>query len=315
MNIINFSNLESQVLNVFNEGKKTFDDIVEAISINEKTLETVLSGLIAKSILRLNVNTNEYEYLTKVTGEIVILDGNLLLPTTVIKLKDKMLVTRGDWYEFPLDFDIRRIIWNVKLESKTNSTLVDLIRTSVLKDKKSKIIQLKEYESLVNKIVPYSPNIGLLIHCVGENVTDISILFRIKIDTKNLELTAEHKGFSVRSEINTEELIEQLKTPIAERDYKKIKLNQIHNFTDFIFSKNEIPMSLANNELTFLKISGIKKTFEFSYYKMDVNGTTKKLDVEIFENQNEAIEKIRDIFKGLPQMILAENNFMIEMSE
>ena len=314
MDIINFSNLESQVLNLFNLGNKTFDSINNLSSIAEKTLSSVLEGLISKNILKLNPISKEYEYQTKVNGEIFICDGNLLLPTTVIKLKDKILVTRGEWYEFPIDFDIRRIIWNVKLESKSNSTLVDLIRTSVLKEKKSKIVQLLEYENLCNKIVPYSPTIGLLIHCVGESVTDISIIFKIKIN--KADITAEHRGFTVRSEISTEELLTSLKKPIAERNYiKDIKINQIHNFSDFIFSKNEIPISLINNELTFVKITGIKKLFEITYFKMDVLGNVKKLDVESFDDSNEAIEKLRDIFKGLPTLILSENDFMSEMTE
>jgi hypothetical protein len=315
MDIINFSNLESQVLSLFNSGKKTFDDINEIASIAEKTLTSVLEGLISKNILKLNQITREYEYQTKVNDEIVILDGNLLLPTTIIKLKDKMFITRGEWYEFPIDFDIRRIIWNVKLETKTNSTLVDLIRTSVLKEKKSKIVQLPEYTNLCNKIVPYSPTIGLLIHCVGEIVTDISIIFKIKIN-KSVDVTAEHRGFTVRSEISTEELIKTLNKPVAERKYQEeIKINQIHNFSDFIFSKNEIPISLSNNELTFIKITGIKKSFEITYFKMDVLGNIKKLDVESFDDSNEAIEKLRDIFKGFPSLILSENNFMSEMTE
>jgi len=315
MDIINFSNLESQVLNLFNQGKKTFDSINESSSIAEKTLTSVLEGLISKNIFKLNINTCEYEYQTKVNGEIFICDGNLLLPTTIIKLKDKILVTRGEWYEFPVDFDIRRIIWNVKLESKSNSTLVDLIRTSVLKEKKSKIVQLLEYENLCNKIVPYSPTIGLLIHCVGESVTDISIIFKIKIN-KTADISSEHRGFTVRSEISTEELIAVLKKPIVERNYiNDIKINQIHNFSDFIFSKNEIPVSLINNELTFIKITGIKKLFELTYFKMDILGNVKKLDIETFDDSNEAIDKLRDIFKGLPSLILSENDFMSEMTE
>ncbi len=315
MDIINFSNLESQVLSLFNSGNKTFEQINEKACIADKTLNNVLEGLISKNILKLNSTTKEYEYQTKVNGEIVILAGNLLLPTTVIKQKDRILISRGEWYEFPVDFDIRRIIWNVKLESKTNSTLVDLIRTSVLKEKKSKIVQLPEFENLCNKIVPYSPTLGLLIHCVGESVTDISIVFKIKIN-KSSDMTPEHRGFTVRSEISTEELIGELGKPLKDRNYiENIKINQIHNFSDFIFSKNEIPVSLSNNELTFIKITGIKKSFELTYFKMDITGNIKKIDVETFDDSNEAIDKLRDIFKGFPNLILSENNFMSEMTE
>jgi hypothetical protein len=61
------------------------------------------------------------------------------LPVTIIKTKTKTLVSRGAWYEFPLDFDVRRIIWNVQLPNNNRSTLVDLIQNSILKEKKSKI--------------------------------------------------------------------------------------------------------------------------------------------------------------------------------
>ncbi len=314
MDVLNFTNLESQVLSSFNEGKKTFEQLIEAVSLSEKTLNTILEGLISKNILKLDSKTKQYSYQTKVDGEIIILDGNLLLPTTIIRMKDKMLITRGEWYEFPLDFDIRRIIWNVKLETKTNSTLVDLIKSSVLKEKKSKIVQLPEYINLVNKIVPYSSKIGLLIHCVSETVTDVSILFKIKLST-NSDISIEHKGFTVRSEISTPELITQLKLPVAQRNYGEISLNKIYNFSDFIFSKNEIPVSLNSNELIYIKITGIKKSFELSYYKMDLIGNNQKFDVENFDDSNEAIEKLREIFNGFPSILLSESNFMSEMTE
>src|ERR1035437_9110696 len=201
MEIINFSNLETQVLSLFNSGYHTFEALLDNAGISEKTLTSVMEGLLSKNILSFNQVTKKYSYQTNVNGEYVILDGNLLLPCTVLKMKDKLLVSRGSWYEFPLDFDIRRIIWNVKIPAKTTSTLVDLISSSVLKEKKSKIVQLPEYQYLVDKIVPYSKTIGLLIHCVGETITDISIIFKLQI-VKNAEITPEHRGFRVRTEIN-----------------------------------------------------------------------------------------------------------------
>jgi hypothetical protein len=316
MDIVNFSNLESQVLSLFNEGNKTFDSLLEASPITEKTLNSILEGLISKNILKLNPTKHEYEYQSKVNGDIIILDGNILLPTTVIKMKDKILVCRGEWYEFPIDFDIRRIIWNVKLENKTNSTLVDLIKTSILKVKKSRIVQLPEYENLKNKIVPYSKSLGLLLNTIGEEVTDVTIIFKIPI-IANSEITPEHRGFTVNTEISTEELLTQLKLPVNERSYETgIKLNRIYNFSDFIFSKNEIPVSFSTtNELTFVKISGIRKTFELSYMSINSLGHVKKLDIESFDDANEGIEKLRDIFKGLPSLILSQNNFISELTE
>jgi hypothetical protein len=315
MEVINFSNLESQVLDLINRGKKTYDLLLENVSFNEKSLTTVIEGLVSKNIIKLDTKSQEYVYQTKVNGDLVILDGNILLPTTILKLNDKIIVSRGSWYEFPIDFDVRRIIWNVKIDEKTNSTLVDLIKSSVLKVKKTKIIQIPEYENLRNKVVPYSDKIGLQLVTIGEEVTDIFILFKININQAN-DISVIHKGFCVQSEIDTNELIEELKLPVEQRNYsEKIKLNKIFNFSDFLFSKNEIPISLQNNILTYLKITGIKKSFEFTYYSIDSTGNSKKLDVEIFDDNTEAIEKLREIFRNLPSLILNSNNFTVEMTE
>ena len=313
MDVMNFSNLESQVLSSFNQGNNTFEKLLNSVSIGEKSLTNILESLTSKKIFKFDTIKKEYIYQTKVNGDVVILDGNLLLPTTILRMNDKILISRGEWYEFPIYFDIRRIIWNVKLESKTNSTLVDLIRSSVLKEKKSKLVQLPEYVNLIGKIIPYSPTLGLLINCIGEEITDISILFKIKMEN---DISIEHRGFTVRSEISTAEMLKQLKLPINERNFLEgIKLNQIYNFSDFIFSKNEIPILLANNELTYIKITGIKKTFELTYFKMDITGNPKKIDVETFEDSIEAIDKLRDIFKGFPSLLLAQNSFMCEITE
>lgn len=315
MDIMNFSNLESQVLSSFNEGNRTFDTILDNLQINNKSLNTVIEGLIAKNIFTVNKQTGEYVYQSKIEGDLVILDGNILLPTTILKLENKLLICRGEWYEFPLDFDVRRIIWNVKLENKTNSTLVDLIQNSVLKAKKSRLVQLPEYENLKNKVVPYSPKIGLSINCVGEGVTDINIIFKIFIDDKS-DISAVHQGFSVQSEISTDELITQLKLPVDQRNYvDNIKLNHIFNFSDFIFSNNEIPVSITKGKLSYIKITGIRKGFELSYYDMDITGKKQKLTSDFYDETSEAIETLRDIFKGLPSLILSESNFTSELTE
>ena len=315
MDITNFSNLESQVLSLFNSGNNTFEKLSENSGIAEKTLTSVIDSLVAKNILKFNAATQVYSYQSNVNGECVILDGNLLLPCTIIKLKDKILVCRGEWYEFPIDFDTRRIIWNVKIPNKTSSTLVDLIRSSVLKEKKSRIVQLPEHQNLVDKIVPFSKKIGLLIHCVGETNTDVSIIFKIPI-IKNSDITPEHRGFKVRTEISTEELLKQLKLPVSERNYEEgIKLNRIFNFSDFVYSQNEIPIELNENGLNYLKITGIKKSFEFTYYNFLPNGVAKKIDTEQYDDSKEAIETLRAIFEKFPKQILSENNFLTEMED
>lgn len=148
-----FSSLEATFLSKFNNGFKTFEALKENVPFNEKTLTNIIETLIAKNVIKFNPKTNEYFYDTPVNGEIVILDGNIMLPVTIIRTKTKTLVSRGAWYEFELDFDVRRIIWNVQLPNNNSSTLVDLIQSSILKEKKSKIIQLPEYANLVNKLI------------------------------------------------------------------------------------------------------------------------------------------------------------------
>lgn len=316
MIIENFSANESQILSLINQGNNTFEKLLNTVQFSEKTLTSTIEGLISKKILLFDIKSNEYKYDSKFDGEMIILDGNILLPTTIIKVPEKnlMYVTRGEWYQFPIDFDVRRIIWNVKIDTKTNSTLVDLIKTSVLKERKSRVVQLVEYENLKNKIVPYSDTIGLYLNTIGEEITEVTILFKIKLE-ENSSVSIEHRGFSIRSEILTNELITELKLPVNERNYNNIKLNKIFNFSDFIFSKNEIPVSLTDKGLTFLRITGVKKMFEFTYIKMNFTGETQILQVLEFDDSNEAIEHLRNVFNGLPNMILTQNNFFVELTD
>lgn len=315
MDIMNFSALESTFLSTFNNGYKSYEDLLEHTNFNEKTLSIIIEGLLSKNIIEFNTTKKEYQYQTKVEGEIVLLDGNVMLPTTIIRQKNELLVCRGEWYSFPLDFDVRRIIWNVKLDQKTNSTLVDLIQSSILKTKKPKIQQLPEYEGLKNKVVPYSDNISLSLKCIGEEITDVHIMFKIKISLDS-DISVEHRGFVVPSEISTDQLIDELKKPVAERNYSEnIKLNKMFNFSDFIFSNNEIPISHNDNVLTYFKITGIRKSLEITYYKMDISGNKEKLDVENFIDYNDGIDKIRELFRGFPEMILSDNHISVEMTE
>jgi hypothetical protein len=311
MNIINYNHLETQILDAINKGQDTYDEILNYVDFNDKTFLTVLEGLISKHVIKFDNKTGKYGYDTKIDGEMIILDGNYFLPATFIKLDDKLIVSRGEWYEFQKDFDIRRIIWNIKLDFKTDSTLVDLIKSATLKEKKTKIVQLPEYENLRNKIVPYTPNIGFLIHTVGEYVTDISIIFKIKLSKS--DICVEHRGFTVRSEIATQELIEQLNKPVAERNYvENISINKLFLVKDFVFSKNDIPISLINEELIYAKITGIKNNFELTYYKLDSLGNTKKIDVESFDEVEEFNQKLQELLLGYPSKLLSSCNFCIE---
>lgn len=317
MNVENFSAMESEVLSLLNQGFKTFDSLIEKVSFSEKILNQTLETLCAKNILVFDNKQKIYRYDSPIDKEMVVLDGNILLPTTIIRFPKEgfMYVTRGTWYKFPINFDIRRIIWNIKLVGKNNSTLVEMVRTSVLKERKSKIKHNSQYDVLKNKIIPYNKRIGLLINAVGDEVTDVTIQFKTYF-VESDPLSPVHRGFCVNTEISTKEMLDELHKPVNERNYSKnIKLNLIYNLSDFLFSKNEIPIGFVDNKLQYVKITGIKKGYELTYFELLPNGTTKKIDVESFDNPKEAIDKFRDLFNGFASNILLQNNIMCELTE
>lgn len=314
MDTKNFTSLEAAFLNEFNRGSKTYEALIEKVGFNENTMKTVIESLQSKNVINFNTTTREYEYSTPVVGEKIILDGNIFLPITIIKLPNKMLITRGAWYEFPLDFDSRRIIWNVVLPNSNNSTLVELIRDSVLKDKKSRIVQLPEYKQLCNKIIPYSKTLGLLINVVGADVTDVTMLFKIPITVSaDSSDFIEYKGFNVRSEIKTSELIEILSAEV--KDFSKISIAKLFKFSDFIYSNNEIPFHIEKSKISYAKITAIRGKIELTYFDIDNTGSKRKVDTNEFLEVSEGIEKLRELFLSCCQTILDRDGIFAEMEE
>lgn len=321
MKVENFSSFESQVLTEINNGKNTFEALLNCVTFGEKTLSATLESLCSRSILKIDTKTKKYVYCIPLeNNEMVILDGNILLPTTIIRVPEKgiMYVTRGAWYKFPIDFDIRRIIWNIKIVGKNNSTLVEMIRTSVLKERKTKIKHNPEYDNIRNKILPYSKSLEFVINAVGDEVTDITIRFRFYFDENNQEnnqLSPIFRGFKVNSEISTAELLGELRKPVNERNYpENIKLNKIYNLSDFIFKDNKIPISFVDNVLKFMTIINTRKGFELTYYEMDMSGFEKRIDSVFYDKPDEAVKEIRDNF-ALASLILDKNGFLCEVSE
>lgn len=314
-----YSRLESEIIELLNKGFNKRDKIIDNFSGSDKSFDISVTNLINRNIVSYDKKNDKYGFVDKTGGNLVILDGDLLLPVTVIKTNGKTYINRGLWYEVPNNFDIRRIVWNVNIpnngdKTSENNTLVELLKTSVLKERKSKIEQLPEYENLRNKIVPYSENIGLYIHTVGENVTDVSIIFKIKLLLSS-DISIQHRGFTVRTEISTQELIEELSKPVAERNYNNIKLNKVFAFSDFVHSGNEIPISLSNGVLEYVKITGIRKNVELTYMKLDHIGNNIKTDVKVFEDNNEGINVLFDIYNGFATKYLNKLGFLIENEE
>jgi hypothetical protein len=237
----------------------------------------------------------------------------------IIHKNDKVIVTRGEWYEFPKDFDFRRIIWNVQLPNKTKSTLIELIKESVLKERKTKLVQVPEYKHIVGKYVPYNNNIKLKLNVIGEELTDITIIFMLKLkmdDSVNLDSDSnamvEFREFSVKSMIQTKELIEQLTAEKSQINFEKIKLNRIFNFSDFVFLNNSFPISFTKNKINFVKITNIKQKLQLTYYDFDSTGSVKKTNVDEFQDIPEGINYLKEVFDGVPKEILLKNNFLVE---
>lgn len=311
-----YSRLETEIIGLLNKGFNKRDKIIDNFSGSDKSFDISISSLINKNIVSYDKKNERYSFVDKTNGNLIILDGDLLLPVTVIKTNGKTYINRGLWYEVPNNFDIRRIVWNVNIQNQDksnngNNTLVELLKTSVLKERKSRIEQLPEYENLRNKIVPYSENIGLLIHTVGENVTDVSIIFKIKLLVSS-DISIQHRGFTVRTEVSTQELIEELSKPVSDRNYNNIKLNKVFSFSDFVHSGNEIPISLSNGVLEYVKITGIRKNVELTYMKLDHIGNNIKTDVVTFEDSNEGINVLFDIYNGFATKYLNKLGFLIE---
>lgn len=314
MQTITFSSLEATFLSKLNEGFKTFDSLLDNVPFNEKTLSNIIESLIAKNVIKFNTSNNEYYYEKTVTGDVIILDGNIMLPVSIITTKTKILITRGPWYEFPLDFDIRRIIWNVQLPNGQKSTLVDLIQNSIMKTKKTKILQLPEYQQLVNKLIPYNENIKLHINVVGEDVTEVDILLLINFKEQDSDTYVEFRMFRVKTEIKTDELIEQLRKSADERNFEDIQLNKIFEFNDFIFNGNSIPYTRKNNVIEYVTINSGRKKIELVYYQNN-NGKITKLNSEEFIDLNEGVDKIKTLFDGYATKLLMELNFLLETDD
>jgi len=287
--------IKSEILSNINKGIQKLDDLIEESIHDENTLMQELNNLVALGILTYDKKQKIYKHKLEPTGDKIILEGNILLPVTVIRYDDKTLVCRGLWYELPPNFDVNRIIWNVPVQETNNSTLVDLLQLTQNKMKKTKIKQLDEYKQLVNLIIPYNDKLKFIINTVGKDLTSIVLLF-----THNLYITddsaLEFRGFKVNSEISTDELIDQLKRKTEDRAWEEIKINRIFNFSDFIISKNQIPYYYDGKTIEYAELTRIRGNFKITYYRENNNGKVEFIDEDNFDNVDDGLEKIKEIF-------------------
>jgi hypothetical protein len=327
IDVTKFESNEAQVLSLISRGKGSIKEMMEEFQFSEKHLLKTIEILLSKHIITFDLDDKSYKFDKPIIGERIILDGNIILPMTVFRNKKEntTIISRGKWYKFnDVDFDLRRIIWNVKTNfmnnpNATNQTLVDLIKTTVLKEKKSKNVQVEGWKMLQNKVVPYSNQIGLVLNIIGEINTDIHIRFEelFSNSEKNEELQTMWKftGFSVPSVIKTEQLTSTLKLPAKERQFKKsIEIDHIFKLSDFIFLGNEIPIKFKNGILEYVKLKSVKKNFEFQYFKVDSNGEKRLYETENYEIEH-GINKLREFFTNYTLGFLNNLEFEVEISE
>jgi hypothetical protein len=150
---------------------------------------------------------------------------------------------------------------------------------------------------------------------IGEEVTEIKLHFKIPI-IKEGDMVVEHRNFYIKTAIDSKQLINELKKSTTERDYRNIELNKIFNFSDFVFSNNEIPIRLNNNNvLEYCKLTNSKKSVIITYYTMDRFGTNRKQREEEYDTLHEAIVELKNIFEGFPQALLLDYGFNVEYTE
>jgi polyribonucleotide nucleotidyltransferase len=133
----------------------------------------------------------------------------------------------------------------------------------------------------------------------------------VNLDSDNNAMV-EFREFSVKSMIQTKELIEQLTAEKSQINFEKIKLNRIFNFSDFVFLNNSFPISFTKNKINFVKITNIKQKLQLTYYDFDSTGSVKKTNVDEFQDIPEGINYLKEVFDGVPKEILLKNNFLVE---
>lgn len=312
-----FSNYEAEVISLISSGKQKLQTIKEHISFSEDILESVLKKLEDKNIIIFDEIKLQYGFDIPLDNEKIVLTGNVMLPMTIIKKKDCVLVNRGTWYKLPVDFDFRRIVWNVELPNNKRSTLIDLIRDSVLKEKKYKIQQSEEYKNLQGKLVPYNSNIKLRLNVVGDEICDISIIFLCPLSNNQSGIAVDFRDFTVKSSIRTIDLINELNKDSSERNFENIEINNVFGIDDFIFTGNCIPIKMKENNgrtiLEYIKIEYKKGSLILNNYTIDNTGTQRKTGADEFTDIVDGISVLKDMFQGsVADKLLVQNSILVE---
>jgi DNA-binding Lrp family transcriptional regulator len=306
--------MEAQILSFISENNQTsLEEITPKMSFGDKTILSILTTLVSKKVLKLVGDIYSYNENKKRNN--IILHGNLLLPVTIIKKSDRILVCRGKWYEFDVDFDISTIIWNVDLSNVNGkkTSLIELIENQALSVPVAKIKQVKEYEQLRDKIIPYNIHVDLLLKVIGEEKTSIEIILKqdIKFDkTPNSDFYL-FREFRIPSQISTDELINCLKTPVDKRDFTQIKIQTIIQISDIINNDNAIPINVEFDKITYIKIKRDRQKLVLEYKTCDSNGVVTDLTSEEYFEISDGITIIE---KNLTtaKKLLSNANILLE---
>lgn len=318
------SAIEANILNEITKGNRIMEGISERLNMSDSVILQELQMLVDTGMLSFNYDTKEYEYAKPIIGEPIFLDGDMFIPASFVYLDDKLMVSRGDdWYQFDRNLDIRRIQWNSVLpyeengEIKTDTTLFDMLKNSVNKQRKTRNKQLSEYDNLRDKIVPYSDTLKIRLLTIGEEQTDVNLMFilPISVDSNN-DLIVEFRKFAVKQAISTEQLILALRRPQQLRNFQQdIALDRMIPAKDMFFTGNCIPVRWTNEDKSsfeFIELSQIKKdSLTVTRKEYTTSGETYLSDMSMSPNdlQQELSEE-----KEFPLLysILKDNEFILE---
>lgn len=314
----------AEILNIFSKENKplTKEFIKNQFKfVSDTVINKSLDFLVNKGLITVEIDTKDnnksiYKYTEPLKDNIIILEGDLLLPVTIITKDDgRIFVTRGKWYEFPKGFDTRRIVWNCALNNngnEKNRTLVDMLTSAGLSQKKSTIVQLPEYESFINKTIKYNDDITLLIHKVGEELTEISVIFNILVGPKTEDLTVYHSGFKIKSEIATDELVNEVFKDAKERDFTNIKLRKIYELSDLIYVGNQIPVAYVDGNLRYINIITCRRKLQYAFLELKEDGSIIHHESELFDVISEGIEAIMELCEKFVNNLFNKNGFLLD---
>lgn len=298
----------------------TKKEIIEKLSITDKYYDHLIQNLINHNLI--TIKGDKIFYTEPIKDGVIILKGDLLFPVSVIQRDNYTIVSRGSCYKLPKDFDIRRIIWDCEMYNNGNSkntTLVDLLTSRELVYEKSDNKHMKEYDSLLDKMIPYSDDFFLHIKRVGAQSTDILFTFDVKLTEKNNSFSSINRFFKINSEISTGEMLTEIDKNSTERNYQNIKLNNVISIADMIFKGNEIPIEyisdkpyIVGEELKYVYIKSLKQGISFDVKTKNISGDIHTVDEFDYNSVTEGIESIMNLCGKFVNKILSNHGLILD---